>query len=150
MERISTNKLIKRLSNSSKPVKISVGGRRNTVQVNPGELPKLVLELRKTGKLAWAPYCEDCHGFVVEADFLLLRANTDLFVFYKPEIGVPQELLLRLNTELLRGYRSKNGYIAVTGDQEAVAAAYKIVEFLQDNDVVLLVHKPTDPCIRVA
>lgn len=151
MRAITADRLVKRLSKSGKPIKVSVGGRRrNVLQVEPSQLPQLVAELRRRGTLAWAPYCVDCEGIVIEGSYIILRANTDYFVFPSEEIGIPAEDLLRVNVELVRGYRSKNGYVVVTGDSRAVKSVMRAVEHLLDNDVILLVHRPTEPCIRIA
>lgn len=151
MRALPVDELIKRLASSTTPVKLSIGGRKNRVlTVEPSRLVQLVSELRSKNTLAWMSYCYDCTGVVIEGSYVILRANTDYFVFPDEDINIPAEHLLKINVELIRGYRSRNGYIAVTGDSDTISSVMKIVDYLLDNDIVLLVHKPTEPCIRVA
>lgn len=148
--RTRLDELIKRLSTGKNKVKLAVGSRSNHVEVDPSSLLDYIRELRQKNTLAWIQYCTDCTGFVVEGDYRILRANTDYFVFPNEKIGTSFEYLYRANVELIRGYHSLNGYIAVTGDRDVVEHLMKAVKYLLDNDVVVLVHDPKTPCIRVA
>lgn len=151
MRTVTADKLIRRLAKGTTPVRVSVGGRRKQVLlIEPARLTQFVNELRQRRILAWMSYCSDCTGVAIEGRYTILRGNTELFVFPDEDVGVPAEHLLRINVELIRGYMSLNGYVVVTGDEKAIESVMKIVDHLLDNDVILLVHKPTEPCIRVA